>query len=75
MSGSFSVSASSWHMLGGPGVRLQEEKHHTWEIQRLGGAASPDCASQSSLAVSVANMVPTIHGHTLMLTLLLEGAS
>lgn len=43
--------------------------------QGKGGAAAPDCASQASLAVSVAKMVPTSHGHTLMLTLLMEGAS
>lgn len=42
---------------------------------RLGDAAALDCASQASLALSVAKMVPTSHGHTLMLTLLLEGAS
>lgn len=42
---------------------------------RLGGAAALDHASQASLALSVAKMVPTSHGHTLTITLLLEGAS
>lgn len=37
--------------------------------------AAHDCAFQASLPVSVAKMVLTSHGHTLVLTLLLEEAS
>lgn len=75
LSGSFSVSCwEGWS-------ESSQRNSITWSGElrdthgRLGGAAALGHASQATLALSVAKMVPTSHGHTLMITLLLEGAS